>query len=237
MDPLTLFRHGGVHVLNPAEITSIDETHDLFDVDGVLKVMPLPFWKQFDQQSITYFCVKHGLYCLPTTELIDWLRVHIGERTAIEIGAGNGAICKALGIPGTDSFQQSDPKYAQIYAAQGQQTVQYGPHVLKHDGNDAVRLLRPNVAVGAWVTHRFDPSRGEHGGNEVGVDEHALVASVDEYLVICNEAVHHGKLIVHDIASGKLPGYQMRILPAPVASRSLLGAGADFILSISRSAS
>ena len=58
------------------------------------------------------FCLSRGIHCLPTLELIEFLKEEIGiqrlGKIAIEIGAGHGAIAKALNIISTDSFQHHD---------------------------------------------------------------------------------------------------------------------------------
>jgi hypothetical protein len=51
------------------------------------------------------------------------------------------------------------------------------------------------VVVASWVTHLWTPERHEAGGNAFGVDEDALLDSVDAYVFIGNMNVHDCKSI------------------------------------------
>lgn len=172
-------------------------------IDGRLKVMPSCFYNQFKQREISVFCLLNGLYCLPTTELLDLLNTLIMEgsasRNAIEIGAGNGTLGQGLGIPSTDSFLQDNPAIREHYRRQGQPTINYGKNVIKLDGNKAVENMRPEVVVGAWVTHRFNESEPERGGNAFGVDEQAILDQVNRYIIVGNKGVHGTKPIMSKV--------------------------------------
>lgn len=141
------------------------------------------------------FGVLQGLYGFLTAELVAFLREFIGERTAIEIGAGRGALAKALGIPATDNRQQERPDVKAYYAALRQPTVRYGDHVEALDALAAVKKYQPDIAIGCWVTHRYNPARHELGGNADGVDEEALLDRCPVYVLIGNEKVHAAKTI------------------------------------------
>jgi hypothetical protein len=93
----------GVSLLGNRDVSALEEK---FILDGKLQVLPAAEFKKFDQELISIFCVKNAFYGLPTMELVEWLKEKIGKRSAIEIGAGNGAFGRALGIPMSDSFQQ-----------------------------------------------------------------------------------------------------------------------------------
>ena len=141
------------------------------------------------------FCVRHGIYGFPTTELVEFLRERIEGRSAIEIGSGNGVLAEALGIPATDNRQQEDPAIRAHYDLIQQPVVQYGEHIEKLDAAQAIAKYKPEVVVASWVTHRFDPTRLDAGGSETGVDETALLRSCDTYLFVGNEQVHARKAI------------------------------------------
>jgi hypothetical protein len=141
------------------------------------------------------FCVKHGIYCLLTQELVDRLQQIIAGRSAIEVGAGHGMLAKTLGIPATDNRQQEAPEIKAYYASLGQPTVPYGPHVEKLDALEAVEKYRPEVVIGCWVTHKYHPGRHAAGGNADGLDEEEIIANCGTYVVIGNEKVHAGKSI------------------------------------------
>lgn len=193
--------------------------------EGNLKVMPADFYRQFNQREIAIFCMMNGLYCLPTHELLDCLNELIIEaspsRLAIEIGSGNGALGKGLGIPCTDSFMQDDPVIRAHYASLGQPTVRYGQHVIKIDANKAVDEMRPEVVVGAWVTHLYREEAHELGGNMFGIDEDLIINKTRRYIVVGNKGVHGKKPIMSKAA---------RVIEADfLFSRSLENAGLDAI--------
>jgi hypothetical protein len=147
-------------------------------------------------QERLLFGVRHGLYSFPTLELCDFLRSRIGDRSAIEIGAGHGALAKALSIPATDNRQQEEEGLKAYYRKIGQATVPYGDLVEKLDAASAVSKYQPSVVIACWVTHRFDATRPKSGGSVTGVNEEALVAACDEYIFIGNERVHASKPIL-----------------------------------------
>jgi len=144
----------------------------------------------------------------------------IGDRSAIEIGAGHGVLAEALDIPATDSRQQDDPKYRRVYLGSGQPPVHYGDNIIKMDAAEAVRHYRPDVVIAQWVTHRWRPDRHHAGGNEVGVDEEDILEHCSAYIFIGNRRVHKDKGIwtrPHSISE-----------PSFVFSRSVNGSP-DFI--------
>jgi len=171
-------------------------TKGAIDTNGRLVVHPAAFWEQFSTEEIAVFCVVHGLYCIPTQELVEWLKHEIGTQPAIEIGSGNGVLAKALGIPATDNKMQDRPEIVASYAAAGQTTVKYGPNVLRFTGEEAVREFQPEVVVAAWVTHRYNAMTPERGGNTHGVVEQAILANVKRYLFVGNMSVHRDKPIL-----------------------------------------
>jgi hypothetical protein len=165
------------------------------DDKGRLVVLPFEFWQQYTQIEISHFCSQHGLYCIPTTELVAWLKAEIGERKAIEIGSGNGVLAEALGIPATDSRMQENPFFTAYFAELKQAVVPYGENVRMLDGIDAVRTLKPDVVVAAWVTHKFRENEGWRKGNAFGVAEEYIVRRAD-YVFIGNRHVHQHKPIL-----------------------------------------
>ena len=130
-----------------------------------------------------------------TTELIAYLKDFIGDRTAIEIGAGHGGLGRALGIPATDSHQQDRPEIKAYYNALRQPVITYGDNVEMLDAHSAVEKYKPQVVVASWVTHRYTEARAAAGGNQDGVDEEAIIDSCEAYVFIGNEKVHAGKSI------------------------------------------
>lgn len=193
-------------------ITISKKAQDALDAEamnnGVLRIMPTSFYQRFDQVDLSGFCLRHGLYALPTFELMDKINELILEvsptRSAIEIGSGNGVLGKALGIPCTDSYMQDDPAIQALYSKMGQPVVKYGEHVERFDADAAVAHYRPEVVVAAWVTHKFNEAEPERAGNMFGVDEVALLSQIKRYIFVGNFYVHGQKpllaapYIVHD---------------------------------------
>lgn len=186
----------------PFRLIDKSKTRDIaaeaLDENGRLKILPASFWAQTTIEERSMFGVMHAYYGFPTVELVEWLENLINGRRAIEIGAGAGILAEALGIPGTDSYQQTLPKYRAIYALAQQPTVKYGPNVEKIDARTAVRKYKPEVVIGSWVTHKYEPKHPEWGGNEVGVDQKPILRRVDTYVLIGNEYVHRNNPI-HDL--------------------------------------
>ena len=172
-----------------------DLGHQALDDAGRLRVMPAKFWAQTTREERGVFGMRNGLYSLPTHELVERLREIIGGRSAIEVGAGHGVLAEALGIVATDSHQQTMPKYRAAYASKGWPIVPYGPNVEKLDAKEAIRKHRPQVVIGCWVTHKYDPRRHAAGGNEVGLDEDWILDHCQTYVVVGNTKVHEHKAI------------------------------------------
>ncbi len=179
--------------LDPGSIRDI--TPDILDDGGPLRVLPARSWAPTTDQERALFGHCHGLYSFPTVELVEHLQALIGGRSAIEVGAGHGVLAAALGIPATDSRMQEQSPWREIYAAHGQAPVRYGPNVVEAHASRAVRRYRPQVVIGCWVTHKYDPARHAAGGNMVGVDEEDILAHCETYIVVGNERVHRDKKI------------------------------------------
>lgn len=217
-------------ITNPRELI----THpDLFDEDGTLQPMPAAFWQNMPRQDRQVFGHHYALYSYPTTELIATLKGMLPAGT-LEIGAGNGGYCKALGIRGSDSYMQERPEIKEHYAAHGQPTVNYGAHVEKIDANAAVKKYRPAAVLAAWVTHRFSPLRPELGGNVYGVDEHQLIDRlyVEQYFFIGNSGTHRDKPLLLDLATQKITSHIIDVQPLTDCSRA--AGGIDFLAVITR---
>lgn len=172
-----------------------DISPDALGPDNRPRVLPAEFWAQTTRAERALFGHRHGVYSFPTVELVDRLREIIGNRSAIEIGAGHGVLADALGIPATDSRQQDKEPWRSQILAMGQAPVRYGPNVIEMDAATAVRHYRPDVVIGCWVTHRYDPRRHYAGGNEAGISEGAIIDRCALYVMVGHEYVHRGKPI------------------------------------------
>lgn len=182
-----------VVIHNPLDVR--DLAPDVLESPGRPRIMPAYFYRQTSRTERALLGQRHGIYGLPTTELVDWLRATIDGRSAIEIGAGHGALAAALGIPATDNMLQNDPLIGLVYQSSGQPTVTYGPNVEPLDATSAIAHHRPEVVIASWVTHKYDETRHEAGGNMFGVDEDLVLDACDTYIFIGNRHVHRNKLI------------------------------------------
>lgn len=182
-------------VVDPNTLKNDPGQQGALDATGQLCIKPAAFYSAFSKEEIAAFAVRNGFYGIPTEELIDRLRILIGTRSALEIGAGNGVMAKALGIRATDNLMQTWPDIKDLYTSLRQAVVPYGTNVECLDALEAVRRYRPQVVIASWVTHKYDPQAHERGGNMYGVDEEALLAGCESYIHIGNSHVHQHKKI------------------------------------------
>ena len=164
---------------------------------GVPRIMPADFYRSMSVDERALLGARNAMYSFPTVELVQWIKDEIGERSAIEIGAGHGALAAALDIRATDNCMQAEPAIAASYLASGQKPIIYGENVERLSAKDAVAIFKPQVVVACWVTHLFREDRRAAGGNVfgVGVDEEALIDACETYIFIGNEQVHRNKSI------------------------------------------
>lgn len=167
--------------------------------DGRLQAMPADYYARWSQNDLSLWCVHRGLYCLPTLELVDFIRGQIDCEDALEIGAGNGALGRAVGIPLTDSYQQEKEEVRELYVDRlGQAVVSYGNDVERCTALEAAEEYRPRVVLAAWVTHRYNSKCPQLHGNMHGVDESKLLGKkyVRRYIFVGHERVHGLKPIM-----------------------------------------
>jgi hypothetical protein len=187
-DIKSFFPDAGTVEMDPSKIRDISD--EVLDDRGRIQVLPAEYWASTTQQERMLFGHRHGIYGFPTVELVERLEEIIGQQSAIEIGAGHGVLAEALGIPATDSKQQLMAKYRFIYAASGQPPVKYGSNVEELHASRAVRKHKPDVAIGSWVTHKWDVNRPEAGGNEAGIDLRDILLNCKKLVLIGNRHVH-----------------------------------------------
>ncbi len=160
---------------------------------GVLRAMPFAYYSDFPGNDLKYFMWKHGIYVLPTTELIDWLASNI-IGTAIEIGSGLGAIARALGISATDSKLQETEFAKFMYGMTNQPTIKYGSDIEKLDAEQAIAKYMPDTVIGAFITHKYEA--GMENGNQYGVKEENILNACVKYINIGNLVTHMNKPIL-----------------------------------------
>jgi hypothetical protein len=184
----------------------------LLDSNNNLKPIAFDVVNKFSQNVISLFCLKYAVYQIVTFELIDFLAQQIGDKKAIEIGAGNGCLGRSLGIKMTDNFQQNEPLIRAYYNSIKQPVIKYGHDVEKLDGNLVIEKYHPDILIGAWVTQRWKPHLNE--GNAAGIDELQFKNRIEKYILVGNEKTHGDKEIRHKM--------KCEIIKAPwLISRSL----------------
>jgi hypothetical protein len=186
----------GIYI--PTEkLQRLDEFFNFIIKNGEFQVKPYSEIVEFGKEIIMAFCVKYGMYCFPTRELIDFLKNEIGdEKKVIEIGAGRGIISKELNITATDSYQQKQQHIAELYEVLGQAPIQYGDNVERYDAIDAIRKFKPNTVLACWVTHKYNPRQHNREGNAEGVKEEKVLERVRKYIFVGNDKAHKGKPIL-----------------------------------------
>ena len=180
-----------IAILLNTDISGLEK--QVFDDAGHLIIHPFSFYKGIQRNDILHLMHKHGIYVLPTSELIDFLR----EKTvgsAIEIGAGNGAISRTLKIPITDSKMQDEPDAKLFYKLIQQPGIKYPSDCEKIDAIAAVKKYRPDTVIGAFITHKY--VNETIGGNYLGVKEEKIIALCKRYINIGNQITHHSKPIL-----------------------------------------
>lgn len=165
----------------------------LLDEEGVLRPMPASFYYDIPANDVAVFAHKNGIYQFITVEMLDWLKEIIGSRTAIEIGAGNGGLCKALQIKGVDSFMQLRPEIKAMYDSMKQPIISYGRHVINFDGNAAVAFWNPEIVVGCYITQRSTFKQYMQGtvGIPAAIDEREILNN-DIPLILFGTMGSHG---------------------------------------------
>ena len=163
---------------------------------GRLRLLPAAQWQSVPHLHLVQWCYERALYGIPTLELIEWLQGEIAGRKAIEIGSGNGDLGYHLKIKQTDSCIHE--KWRAVYERLGQGHTQPRSDVLRFDAKGAVARLRPDVVIGSWITRRFVPGidNAQSRAFADGVDEEALFAKVETYIVIGNTGVHGSKTLL-----------------------------------------
>lgn len=205
-------------IVPDADINYLEE--EIFDEQGLLKPMPMHYYSTIPDAHLALCGHKHGIYLFPTNELVEVVKRLIGPRKAIEIGAGNGCLGRALGIPMTDSHLQARADIKDLYDSIGQPPIKYPKDVIKMGAKEALDHFKPECVVAAWVTQKWH--KGVKEGCLYGVNENEIINKVDKYIFIGNFGVHMGKRVMnrYGLAIGFVLNRQM---DKPVIySRSLL---------------
>ncbi|MCS3766570.1 hypothetical protein HNP12_000618 [Aeromonas hydrophila] len=194
---------GSATILQYEDISELESL--VMERHGIPKVVSAEVFKEFSDTQRMMLMVKHGLYVFPTIELADWLVAECCWQPVMEIGAGNGALAKHLGIRATDNYSQApdyrpEPKHQQLWLQgraameqMGQAFVTYGNNVERREAMDAVIKHKPEVVYGLFITHKY--RAGDLDGNVFGVDEEKLILRAD-YIMVGNAYTHRNKRIL-----------------------------------------
>lgn len=179
---------------------NVDYLDEILLKQGQLQVVPMLVLAAVPQLHLSIWGNKNGVYCFPTTELIDWLKDQIDGRSAIEICSGTGVIGRALGIPRTDSYFQTRPEIVAYYAIYGQKPIYPPDDVLKFEANEAVDHFKPAVVLGSYITQKHvdgdELATPKIGSSHYGIDELSLLPKVETYIAVGNKSTHGDKRIL-----------------------------------------
>jgi hypothetical protein len=182
--------------VSPNDVKYLDS--QLLDSNtGRIKLLPASVYKGIDPIHLMAWGTWQARYSFPTIELIEWVKAKIGDRKAIEVGAGNGDLGYYLGIPQTDSYCQLIPWVQLYYRMNGQVPTNPLPDVQKLDAIEAIDKYKPQVVVGSFITQKaYDDSPNDgKSGNCYGPEEENILSRADCYIHIGNDSPHGNKRI------------------------------------------
>jgi hypothetical protein len=179
----------------------------MYDSRNKLNVFSYEFLQRQDPYKLVQFCVEEGIYCLPTTELIDFLKKEISGLNTIEIGAGNGVLGRSLKIISTDSYQQEIPEQMILHTLSKQGLVKYGKKVQKMDGVTAVKTYKPDCVIGPWIMHKWRDDT--YDGNDWGIDMEFIYEHVKKFIIIGNTGYHLNNPILDRVSRKYTPEWLM----------------------------
>jgi hypothetical protein len=177
------------------------QEEDVTDISGQLlendKIIlhPAEFYKKLKWEDFRVFCHHYARYGIPTIELVEYLKLIIGDRLAIEIGSGAGDLGYHLGIKMTDSKQQEIPHVIKMYNDLHQPVIKYPADVERIDALEAVIKYKPQVVVASWITP-YAPHPMSYGSNPFGVRESEILRLVDTFVIVGNVEDHGDKPIL-----------------------------------------
>lgn len=176
--------------VNPLDAYALDDK--LLDGER-MRLLPAADLRKIDYGLLRAWANFRGRYALVTSELIEWLRLAIEGKDALEIAAGMGDIGFRLGIKQSDSrMQQNQPGIAEYYRLIGQQITIPPDDILTEEAVESVKKHKPQVAIASWLTH-YSP---EGDGSPYGANEEEVLRHVEQYIFIGNTRTHFAKPIM-----------------------------------------
>ena len=123
---------------------------------------------------------RKGIYCFYTRELVVRLTELIGDRSTLEIAAGDGTLSRFLRSGGVEIDATDDHSWPD--------RIRYPADVVRMDAHTALRQYAPRVVICSWPPARNTFER-----------EVFTTPSVELYIVIASQ---------HRFASGNWPDYE-----------------------------
>jgi hypothetical protein len=162
--------------------------------NGRMQLLPAEAYRPIDPLLLRTWCTLRGRYCLPTVELVEWIKRRIGSRRTVEVACGMGDLGFHCDVAQSDACIQLRPEVQLFYKALGQKVTVPPEDVMPLDAESIVRTYQPEVTLAAWLTqlHR----EGEESGCMFGADEEVILQNTGEYIFIGNERVHGNKRIM-----------------------------------------
>ncbi|MEO9497620.1 MAG: hypothetical protein ABJG42_24315 [Vibrio splendidus] len=162
-------------------------------VHGVPKACPSSLFREYDQEVLQMVGHTHGIYQFITTEMVEFVKAFLGERTAIEVACGYGTLGRELGIPFSDLKVQAIPSVKAQYEMSGQPVIRYPKDVIERDAIASIKRHNPKVALACWITEPV--SIVGTPKNLFGPDESKILKRVQNYVVFGNLVTHGDKRI------------------------------------------
>lgn len=189
--------------MNKHEGTLIREDVDylddlLLDERSLYKAVPASLLLRLPHNHLQVWAHDHAIYQFVTIEMIGWLREQIGEAKALEICAGNGVIARTLGITGIDSRVQETAYFQRCLKekygpeAEYQQLTRPPKEIKKYEAMEAVRVFRPEIVIGAFVT-----PKGTREQSAKGIMGNAYGPNMQELLQRVKKCIHFGNRNTH----------------------------------------
>lgn len=169
----------------------------LLDERGLYTAVHSAAFQRVPTADLQLWGSAHAVFQFVTIELLDWLKTEIGEAKALEICAGNGVISRSLGIVGVDNRIQQKAYFQRnaidFYGELHPDNFTAPPREIKnYNANDAVRIFRPEVVVGAFVTPKVTRADNARGimGNGYGPDMFEMFKRLKKYIHFGNRRTH-----------------------------------------------
>lgn len=177
---------------------NVDYLDELFiNQQGLIQAVPAIVLQEIPHEHLQIWAADHAIWQIVTCEMIQWLKEEIGDQKALEICVGMGIVSRELGIIGVDSRIQEKPYFRKIMEEKfgkdnGLKTTQPPKEIKKYEAIEAIRVFRPEVVIGSFVTpkgSRADSAKGIMC-NQFGPDMQELFARVKKYIHFGNKNTH-----------------------------------------------